>query len=332
MKLKDINLQKLNLMKTLKTGIFFYLILLIVITPAFSQNTLQLSGVLTDKATGEALYGATVYIDQTKSGCVANSYGFYSLTLPAGNYTIKYSFIGYEDLIKEINLSVNQKVNVELSEKSEEIQEVIVMAEAADRNISSVEMSTVNLDMKQMKSIPVIFGEQDILKTIQLKPGVSSAGEGNSGFNVRGGSPDQNLILLDEAPVYNASHLLGFFSVFNADAIRSVELYKGAIPAQYGGRVSSVLDVKMNEGNSKQLTASGGIGLIASRLTIESPIIKDKSSFIISGRRTYADVFMKLSPDEKQQNTSLYFYDLNMKANYKINDRNRIFLSGYFYE
>ncbi|MCK5170673.1 MAG: TonB-dependent receptor plug domain-containing protein, partial [Bacteroidales bacterium] len=220
--------------------------------------------------------------------------------------------------------------NIELSTTATSLEEVVISAEAVDKNIKSSEMSVVKLNPKEIQTVPVIFGEQDLLKTIQLMPGVKSAGEGNSGFFVRGGSADQNLIYLDEAPVYNASHLLGFFSVFNSDAIKNMKLYKGNAPAEYGGRLSSVLDIKMNEGNSKKLGVSGGLGLISSRLTIEAPIIKDKGSFIISGRRTYADFLLTYSSEDLIKNTTLYFYDLNMKANYRINNNNRIFLSGYF--
>ena len=187
-------------------------------------------------------------------------------------------------------------------------------------------MSVEKIDIKEIETIPVLFGEKDVLKTIQLLPGVKSAGEGNSGFSVRGGNIDQNLILIDEAPVYNASHLLGFFSVFNSDALKDVKLYKGGIPAEYGGRLSSVMDIKMKDGNAKKFSATGGVGLIASRLTIEAPIVKDKGSFLLSGRRTYADLFLKFSNDTNQQNSQLYFYDFNAKANYQINDKNRIYL------
>ncbi|MCK4287757.1 MAG: carboxypeptidase-like regulatory domain-containing protein, partial [Bacteroidales bacterium] len=278
----------------------------------------------------EELIGASIFVKELKTGGITNVYGFYSITLPKNKYSVEYRFIGYETQSIEINLEKSIKKNIELSPSSLTLEEIVVSAEAADENIKSTEMGIVKLNVKEIKSIPIIFGEQDILKIIQLMPGVSSSGEGNSGFYVRGGGTDQNLILLDEAPVYNAGHLMGFFSVFNSDAIKDVKLYKGNAPAEYGGRLSSVLDLKMNDGNSKRFGVSGGLGLIASRLTIEGPIIKDKSSFIISGRRTYADLFLKLSSDETLKNARLYFYDLNMKANYRFGANDRIFISGYF--
>lgn len=263
-------------------------------------------------------------------GTVTNVYGFYSLTLPKGSYTIQYSYIGYKTIEFKADLTKNIKNNIEISSGSTDLNVVEISAEREDENVRSNEMSVAKINMKEIENIPVLFGERDILKTIQLLPGVKSGGEGNAGFFVRGGSSDQNLILLDEAPVYNASHLLGFFSVFNSDAIKDLKLYKGGMPAEYGGRLSSVMDIKMKEGNAKKFAATGGIGLIASKLTIEAPIVKDKGSFIISGRRTYADVFLKLSSDPDQKNTTLYFYDLNLKANYQFNEKNRLFVSGYF--
>ena len=306
------------------------IILFLVVKPVIAQQKHTISGYIKDAETGEELIGATIYIKELKTGGITNVYGFYSLTIPSGKYTIDYSYIGYTTQSIEINLVQSIMNNIELSTTATSLEEVVISAEAADKNIKSSEMSVVKLNPKEIQTIPVIFGEQDLLKTIQLMPGVKSAGEGNSGFFVRGGSADQNLIYLDEAPVYNASHLLGFFSVFNSDAIKNMKLYKGNAPAKYGGRLSSVLDIKMNEGNSKKLGVSGGLGLISSRLTIEAPIIKDKGSFIISGRRTYADFLLTYSSEDLIKNTTLYFYDLNMKANYRINNNNRIFLSGYF--
>ena len=297
---------------------------------AFSQQKNTISGYVKDAETGEELIGASIYIKELKTGGITNVYGFYSITIPKGKYTIEYSSIGFLTQQIEIDLIQSTKKDIVLSPTAIELEQVVIRAEAADKNIKSAEMGAVKINPKDIQVIPVLFGEQDILKTIQLMPGVKSAGEGNSGFYVRGGGSDQNLILLDEAPVYNASHLLGFFSVFNSDAIKDVKLFKGNAPAEYGGRLSSVLDVKMNEGNSKRFSTSGGIGLISSRLTIEAPIVKDKGSFIISGRRTYADLFLNFSSDELQKNTTLYFYDLNMKANYRIGEKDRIFLSGYF--
>ncbi|MBT6766472.1 MAG: TonB-dependent receptor, partial [Prolixibacteraceae bacterium] len=298
---------------------------------ANAQTKFVLSGSIKDADTGEDLIGASVIVENLQNtGSVSNNYGFDSLTLPGDNFTIRFQFVGYEPQFIKISLNENIKLDVELSEKSYEIGNVVVTGERADRNISSVEMGNVKMSPKQIESIPVIFGERDILKTIQLTPGVKSAGEGNSGFYVRGGGIDQNLILLDEAPVYNASHLLGFFSVFNSEAIKGANLMKGSIPAEFGGRASSVFDIKMKEGNLKNFGVTGNVGLISSNLAVEGPLVKDKSSFIISGRRTYADMFLVFAKDEDLKKSQLYFYDLNLKTNYKINDNNRIFLSGYF--
>jgi hypothetical protein len=298
------------------------------ISPLIAQQKYTLSGNVKDKKTGEALIGMTVYVQELSDiGTVSNEYGFYSLTLPEGSYHIICGFIGYTSDTVFIKLDQNMKSDRFISEEYAEL-EVVVTAKKEDDNLKNTQMGVEKLDVKEISKIPVIFGEKDILKTIQLLPGVKSAGEGNSGFFVRGGSADQNLILLDEAPVYNASHLLGFFSTFNSDALKDVSIIKGNSPAQYGGRLSSVLDVKMKEGNNQKYTATGGIGLISSRLSVEGPIQKDKSSFMISGRRTYADVFLKATEDYKDN--KLYFYDLNLKANYRINDNNRIFASGYF--
>ena len=312
------------------TRYFFILIIFLSSTTLQAQEKFTISGHIKDATTGEELIGASIFVKELKTGGITNVYGFYSLTLPQNKYSVEYRFIGYETQSIEINLEKSIKKNIELSPSSLTLEEIVVSAETADENIKSTEMGIVKLNVKEIKSIPIIFGEQDILKIIQLMPGVSSSGEGNSGFYVRGGGIDQNLILLDEAPVYNAGHLMGFFSVFNSDAIKDVKLYKGNAPAEYGGRLSSVLDLKMNDGNSKRFGVSGGLGLIASRLTIEGPIIKDRSSFIISGRRTYADLFLKLSSDEVLKDARLYFYDLNMKANYRFGANDRIFISGYF--
>jgi hypothetical protein len=296
-----------------------------------AQEKFTLSGNIKDAENGEDLIGVNVIITNLSGvGTTSNVYGFYSITLPKGKYTVKYQYIGYDDYSVNIDLSKNIQLNVELKPSALQLQAFEVQAEAENENIKSTQMSVDKIDIKEIETIPVLFGEKDILKTIQLLPGVKSAGEGNSGFSVRGGNIDQNLILIDEAPVYNASHLLGFFSVFNSDALKDVKLYKGGIPAEYGGRLSSVMDIKMKDGNAKQFSATGGIGLIASRLTIEAPIVKDKGSFLLSGRRTYADLFLKFSNDTNQQNSQLYFYDFNAKANYQINDKNRIYLSGYF--
>ncbi|MEP2057011.1 MAG: TonB-dependent receptor [Maribacter litoralis] len=301
----------------------------------FFSNTLNaqekstISGTITDSSNGEELLGASIWISELSSGGITNEYGFYSLTIPNGSYTLSISYIGYETLKKEISLTESFRLNVNLEPESTTLDEVVVTSERKDGNIKSPQMSATSLEIKEIALVPVVFGEQDVIKTIQLLPGIKSS-EGGGGFFVRGGSTDQNLILLDEAPVYNASHLLGFFSVFNSDAIKDLTVYKGHIPAEFGGRASSVLDIQMNNGNNKKFNASGGIGLISSRLTIENPIVKDKGSFMISGRRTYLDLFLKASKDEDVRNSVLYFYDLNAKANYKFGEKNRVFISGYF--
>jgi hypothetical protein len=305
------------------------LLLLIFTTTAYAQQKFTISGTIRDKKTGETMIGVTVFpLEITGTGTTCNEYGFYSLTLPEGKYNMACSFIGYKTDTLTVNLNGNIKLDRYLSDNSLLIKEVVVTAEKKEDNIKRTDIGVERIELKEVEKLPVIFGEKDILKTIQLLPGVKSAGEGNSGFYVRGGTADQNLILLDEAPVYNASHLLGFFSTFNSDALKDVSIIKGNNPAQYGGRLSSVLDVKMKEGNNQDYNVAGGIGLISSRVSVEGPLQKDKSSFILSGRRTYADVFLKASEDFKD--IKLYFYDLNAKANIWINDKNRVFASGYF--
>ncbi len=296
---------------------------------AFAQQVV-LSGIVRDAGSGETLIGAVVSVEPGRQAASTNAYGFYSLTLPEGKHQVTFSYIGYQSYSEEIDLSSSQRLNVELRRGDNTLEEVVVSAERKDNNVSNPQMGVLNFTMEEVKNVPVVFGERDLLKTIQLLPGVQSAGEGTSNFYVRGGGGDQNLILLDEATVYNASHLLGFFSTFNSDAIKDVQLYKGGIPAQFGGRISSVLDIAMMDGNQKKLTTEGGIGLIASRLKVEAPLIKDKSSFMISGRRTYADMFLKLSNDEDVKKSKLYFYDLNAKLNFRFNDKNTLYLSGYF--
>ena len=289
-----------------------------------------ISGYLKDVETGEELLYATVAAQGTTIGTNTNLYGFYSLTLPAGKYTIVYSYIGYESKVLDINLIANLTQDIEIGTAGNQLDEIVVTATVEENdNVTNTEVSVVTLDVAKTSKIPVLLGEKDIFKTLQLMPGVASNSEGGSGFFVRGGATDQNLVLLDEAVVYNASHLLGFFSVFNSDALKDVKLYKGGIPAQYGGRASSVMDIRMKNGNMKNYDASGGIGLISSRLTVEGPIVKDKGSIILSGRRTYADVVAKVVSDEFDGAT-LFFYDLNAKANYKIGDKDRIYLSTYF--
>lgn len=303
--------------------------LIFFVALAIAQNKYTISGFIKDEA-GEELIGATIYIPQLKTGTVTNVYGFYSLTVSEGAYQVDYSYIGYETKTQNIALNKNQSINTILSPTTENIEEVIVTAKRTNENVVKTEMSTVKLQAKEIKRIPALMGEVDVIKALQLLPGIQSTGEGFSGFNVRGGSPDQNLILFDEATVYNASHLMGFFSVFNNDAIKDLKIYKGDIPAEYGGRLSSLLDIRMKEGNQKKVQATGGIGTISSRLTLEVPIIEDKWSVLVAGRRTYADLFLLLSSDEALRSNKLYFYDLNLKTNYRINDKNRIFISGYF--
>jgi len=295
-----------------------------------AQQRFTLSGYLRDATSGEALIYATIYPETLKTGVSTNEYGFYSITLPEGKYKIVFSYIGYQTIKKEVAFDKNLNENISLTPQETRLEEITIIGHPKENIIRQNEIGTVRLDVKELSTIPVLFGEQDILKSIQLMPGVSPVGEGNSGFYVRGGNADQNLILLDDAPVFNPSHLLGFFSVFNSDAIRDVKLYKGGVPARYGGRASSVMDIRMKEGNLKDYHVSGGIGLISSRLMAEGPISQDKSSFMVSGRRTYADLFLPLSNDDKIKDNKLYFYDLNLKTNLIINKNNRVYLSGYF--
>ena len=311
-----------------KVSLLFLLMFHLV---SFGQTKYTVSGTITDQAKGETVIGARVKIKDKNQGAVSNEYGFFSLTLPEGNYTLVISALGYENQEKEIQLTENLRLDFVVAtpqSKTQEIQEVKVTGIKQDANVKSAIMGVEKLDPKAIAKIPVLFGEKDIIKTMQLLPGVKSAGEGNSGYYVRGGGSDQNLILLDEAPVYNASHLLGFFSTFNSDAIKDATLYKGNQAANFGGRLSSVLDIKMNEGNNQRFNVSGGLGLISSKLNVEGPIVKDKASFLITGRRTYADVFLKATDDFKDN--TLYFYDLNAKLNYKLGQKDRLFLSGYF--
>jgi hypothetical protein len=305
------------------------ILLVCICSIAFSQKY-TLSGSVTEASSGEELIGASISIEGKKIGVVTNDYGFYSLTLPKGEYTFMCMYIGYKTIIRKIDLNSSKTVNWELHDGSVGLEETVVSGKKNAAKVENKKISVVKMDIKTIKEIPAVFGEVDILKTITFLPGIQSLGEGNGGISVRGGGQDQNLILLDEAAVYNASHLLGFFSVFNGDAIKDLEVYKGGIPAKYGGRLASLIDIRMKDGNKKKYTAKGGIGTISSRLTLEGPIVKDKSSFMIAGRRSYADIFLPLSKEEAAKNSSLYFYDLNLKANYKIDDDNHLFLSGYF--
>jgi len=294
------------------------------------QERATLSGFVKDARSGETLIGAIVRIAGTETATATNSYGFFSLNVTAGTHTVEVAFVGYAPLRETISLAESTSRTFEISAVERQIEEVEVSASSARDNVRSPHMGLVKLNAEEIKHVPVLFGERDVVKTIQLLPGVATGGEGSTDFYVRGGGSDQNLILLDEAIVYNAAHLMGFFSTFNSDAVKDLQLYKGGIPAQYGGRASSVLDISMLDGNNKHFAAEGGLGLIASRLKLEGPIRKDRSSLMLSGRRTYADLFLKLSNDTAVNRSKLYFYDLNAKVNYKLDDRSTLYLSGYF--
>ena len=309
--------------------ILYFILLLTLFTSGVFGQKVTLSGYLKDEKSGEALIGATVYVPELKIGVVTNFYGFYSLTIPKGNYSVEVSYIGYETTSQKLNISEDKTLTFKMKDATEMIDEVVVTSEAKNKNVESVSMSMEKVSVKTIKKLPAFMGEVDVIKSIQLLPGIQSGGEGSSGLYVRGGGPDENLLLLDEAPVYNASHLMGFFSVFNADAIKDIQVYKGGIPAMYGGKASSVIDIRQKDGNSQEYHVSAGIGNLSSRLTVEGPIIKDKWSFIVSGRRTYLDVLGKAAGIDALENNKLYFYDLNGKSNLIINDKNRIYFSTY---
>jgi hypothetical protein len=295
-----------------------------------AQSTYTISGTIQDASNGEDIIGVNVYAREQKVGASTNVYGFYSLSLPKGVHTLVFSYLGYHKVEKTIDLNENTTLNIELKEEGNVLGEVIVTAEREDANVRSVEMSVNKVEMKTIKKMPALLGEVDVIRSIQFLPGVSSVGEGSSGFNVRGGAIDQNLVLLDEAPVYNSSHLMGFFSIFNPDVVKDVKLIKGGIPSTYGGRISSILDVRMKEGNNKKTEFSGGIGTIFSRFMLESPIVKDKGSFVVALRRSYIDILAKPFLNKDLKDVKFYFYDFTAKANYKINDKNTVYLSGYF--
>ena len=316
---------ELDIMK----NIFLLLLFGLYAAIAYPQAKYTVSGTVKDKSSGEALIGATVrVVDKSTLGTVTNEYGFYSLTVPAGDYKVAVLYLGMAEYTFDIKAGKDIVQNVFLEPQKTELKEVTVSGKTD--HVKSAQMGVEKLDIKDINDVPVLFGEKDVMKTIQLLPGVQSTGDGNSGFYVRGGTSDQNLILLDDATVYNPSHLLGFFSTFNSDAMKDVTLYKGTEPAQYGGRLSSVLDVKMNDGNDQDYHVSGDIGLISSKVNVEGPITKVDGSFLISARRTYADVFLKLSSDTTLKKSKLYFYDLNTKLNYKLSEKDRLYLSGYF--
>lgn len=304
------------------------IILLVGAVLSVKAQTFTISGTVREKASGEILAGASVGIfEKPNVGVITNEYGFFSLTLAKGKYTLRISFVGRKQELIEIQLNADTVLKIGMIDDAS-LGEVVVTGRKRNDAVTKASIGVELLDMKTASKLPVVFGEKDLIKSIQLLPGIKTNGEGTNGFSVRGGATDQNLIILDEAPVYNASHLLGIFSTFNSDAVKDVTIVKGNSPAQYGGRLSSVLDVKMKEGNNKQYQVSGGLGLISSRITVEGPVQKDRSSFILSGRRTYADMIARLSSDFKD--TKLYFYDLNAKANLRINDKNRLYFSGYF--
>ena len=307
-------------------------VLLFVITNLFAQAQTKhtFDGYIKDASNGEALIGATVFVKETKNGAVTNVYGFYSVTIPAATYTIEISYIGYERIVQQISLDKDIRLDIELKQEAEQLEEVVVTAddEKADK-VQLIEMSTNKLSIATIRKIPAFLGEVDIVKSLLLLPGVSTVGDGAAGFNVRGGSTGQNLILLDEAPVYNSSHMLGFFSVFNPDAVKDTKLYKGAIPSRYGGRLASLLDVRMKEGNIKKFEATGGVGTIFSRIAFEGPIVKNKGSFIMAGRTSYIDILARPFVPLLKDGGALNFYDVTLKANYNLNERNRVYLSGF---
>lgn len=312
----------------LRNKILQALFFILLTSFGFSQEKFTLSGTLKDIKSNETIIGATIQIKNSEltRTIQTNEYGYYSISVPKGEYSITIQTVGYENLTETINIESNTKKDFVVTEKSKEIEEVLVISNNKSIKIDKPEMSVNKLSIAQIKAMPAILGEVDVIKSILTLPGVTNAGEGQSGFNVRGGAADQNLILLDEATIYNSSHLFGFFSVFNADAIKDLKLYKGGIPARFGGRVASVLDIYQKEGNSKNFGMTGGIGLISSRILAEGPIVKDKGSFLVAGRSSYAHLFLKLADN----NNSAYFYDLNTKLNYKLNENNNLFLSGYF--
>ncbi len=309
---------------------FILISLLFISFQGISQQKFTISGTIKSKKTGETIIGASIRLLNQNAGIASNEYGFYAFTLASGDYVLEVSAIGKKNDTISIILDKDIKMNFSLTDADKVLDEVTVRTSRGGRTISGTQMGIEKLSISEIKNIPVLLGEKDVLKTIQLLPGIKSAGEGNAGFFVRGGSADQNQILLDEANVYNATHLLGFFSTFNSDAIKDITVYKGGMPAQYGGRLSSVLDIKMNDGNNQDFNVSGGVGLISAKLNVEGPIQKDKSSFLVTGRRTYIDLFLKASPDSTIKDSKLYFYDLNAKMNYELGEKDKIFISGYF--
>jgi hypothetical protein len=315
-------------MKSPFSRFLFLTILLFVNVQLYAQQKQSISGYVREKGSRELLPGVNIYLPELKAGTTTNNYGFYSLTIPAGIYEIRYSFIGYQTIILTVDLNKDNELNIDLA-SSLSLSEVVISAGKAERISESSRMSMISLPVNQIKNIPALLGEKDVFKALQLMPGVQTGSEGNSGIYVRGGGPDQNLIILDDAPVYNASHLFGFFSIFNGDALKSVELTKGGFPARYGGRLSSVIEMTMNDGNKQKFSGEAGIGLISSRLVLEGPIKKDTASFLISARRTYIDALIMPFMNEEGK-AGYYFYDLNAKLNYDFSPKNKLYLSGYF--
>ncbi len=311
--------------------LFGILLLYFISLPTFGQTkNYTISGYVKENGSGELLIGVNIYIQGTQIGTVSNNYGFYSLSIPAQNLDLSYSYVGYQPIIKRFKLTKDTVIHIKLSQSVELIG--VEITANRERISDQASMSVVKIPIHQMKQVPALLGERDVFKVLQLMPGVRSGSEASSGLYVRGGGPDQNLIVLDDATVYNATHLFGFFSVFNGDAIKSVELTKGGFPAEYGGRLSSVIDIRLKDGNKEKLGGETSIGLLSSRLLIEGPIVKNKSSFIISGRRTYADVILKpiMQMEDSEEDFGYYFYDLNAKLNYEISPKNKIYISGYF--
>lgn len=314
----------------MKNRILKCLLLALISLPALAQNRHSVNGYVKDNSNGEGLIGVSVYVREAETGVVTNPYGFYSLTLPDGKYTLVFSYIGYQKVTREVVLDGDKTVSIEMSDESNQLSEVTISTQKEDENVRSIEMSVNKVEMKTIRKMPALLGEVDLIRSIQLLPGVTTVGEGASGFNVRGGDVSQNLVLLDEAPVYNSSHLFGFFSVFNPDAVKDVKLIKGGIPSQYGGRISSILDVRMKEGNAKKREINGGIGSIFSRLTYEQPFAKGKGSFIVAGRRSYIDILAKPFLNSDLKDSKFYFYDLTAKVNYQLGNKDTFYASGYF--
>lgn len=315
--------------------LLFISLLFLVYSSGFTQESLAttkkkqtISGYVRDLS-GEELIGANIYIETPLAGTVTNIYGFFSLTLPEGRYILKCSYIGYQVFEDTLELKGTTRYNIVLEEETQSLEKVVIKSQFHGRKLLRADMSILRLQSKTIKEIPSLLGESDLVKAIQMLPGIMAPGEGISGFIVRGGNYDQNLILLDEAPIYNASHLMGFFSIFNNDMVKDVQIYKGEVPVKYGGRLSSLFDIRLRDGNQNKFSGSGGIGTISSRLMLEGPILNKQGAFILSGRRSYADIFLPLSSNEEVKDNRIYFYDFNFKANYRVNDKNRIYMSGY---